>query len=88
MTEEEFKNQLTNEGFLDIYVQDDPASFEYPTHTHEKLTVHIILEGEMTMTDISGQKLLKAGQRFDVPAGTTHSAKMGTEGCKYIVAEK
>jgi mannose-6-phosphate isomerase-like protein (cupin superfamily) len=88
MTEQEYKNQLEKEGFKDIYVWEDGPLVEYPKHTHEKFTTHIILEGEMTLADSSGAKVLKVGDRLDILAGTVHSAKMGQEGCKYLVGEK
>lgn len=88
MNEEEVKAKLTEEGFTDVYVWEDKANAKYPEHTHEKLTAHIVLQGEITLTDKNGSKTLKAGERFDIPAGTTHSAECGPEGCKYVVGEK
>jgi quercetin dioxygenase-like cupin family protein len=87
-TEEQVREQLTNEGFAPIYVWEDVANAEYPEHTHEKLTAHVVLKGEITLTDKSGTKILKEGERFDIPAGTTHSAKCGPDGCKFVVGEK
>jgi quercetin dioxygenase-like cupin family protein len=88
MTEQEIKDGLTNEGFTVIYVWEDKANAEYPEHTHEKLTAHVIEHGEITLTDHNGSRTLKEGERFDIPAGTTHSAKCGPEGCKFVVGEK
>lgn len=31
--------------------------------------------------------LLKAGDRIDVPVGKKHRAKVGPEGCQFIVGE-
>ena len=88
VTEEEIKRQLEAEGFKDIYVWQDAAGYEYPEHTHEKLTAHVILEGGMELNSLGAVKILKTGERYDVPASTTHTAKMGMSGCKYVVGEK
>lgn len=88
MNEQEERAKLEVEGFSQIMVLQDGPNFEYATHTHEKAGVHIILEGEMVLTDQSGNVVVKAGERIDIPAGTVHSAKMGASGCKYLVGEK
>jgi quercetin dioxygenase-like cupin family protein len=51
-------------------------------------TAHIILDGEMTLTQGTQTKTYRAGERCDVPAGAKHAAKMGLHGCKYLVGEK
>jgi len=84
----EIMEQLVKEGFGGVTTYQDAPGFEYSEHTHEKFAVHVILEGSMVLTDKNGTKELKAGERFDIPAGTTHSAKMGPQGCKYVVGEK
>ncbi len=87
-TQQEVIDSLLKEGFTDVYAWEDPANFEYPEHTHEKLTAHVIIEGEMTLREKGKEKTLKIWERCDMPAGTVHSAKMGTQGCKYVVGEK
>jgi mannose-6-phosphate isomerase-like protein (cupin superfamily) len=79
---------LREEGFLHTYVwQDGPYAF-YSNHTHPVETAHIILDGEMTLTQGNETKTYCAGERCDVPAGAAHAAKMGLRGCKYLVGEK
>jgi mannose-6-phosphate isomerase-like protein (cupin superfamily) len=82
------ERQLQAEGFLRTYVwQDGPNAF-YPDHTHAVETAHIILDGEMTLTQSGDTQTFKVGDRCDVPAGAVHSAKMGPHGCKYLIGEK
>jgi mannose-6-phosphate isomerase-like protein (cupin superfamily) len=82
------ENQLRREGFLHTYVwQDGPNAF-YADHTHAAETAHIILDGEMTLTQGGETRTFYAGERCDVPAGTLHSAKMGSRGCRYLIGEK
>lgn len=82
------ERQLQAEGFLHTYVwQDEPNTF-YPDHTHVAETAHIILDGEMTLTQGGETHIFSAGERCDVPAAAVHSAKMGPHGCKYLIGEK
>ena len=82
------ERQLHGEGFLHTYVwQDGPHAF-YPDHTHAVETAHIILDGEMTLTQGGETHTYCAGERCDVSAGAVHSAKMGPLGCRYLIGEK
>jgi len=80
--------KLHGEGFLNTYVwQDGPNAF-YADHTHAAETAHIILDGQMTLTQGGATRTFRAGERCDVPAGAVHSAKMGPRGCRYLIGEK
>ncbi|HXP78267.1 MAG TPA: cupin domain-containing protein [Verrucomicrobiae bacterium] len=82
------EHKLHEEGFLRTYVwQDGPNAF-YPDHTHAAETAHIILDGEMTLTQGGETRTYGVGERCDVPASAVHSAKMGPRGCKYLIGEK
>ncbi len=82
------ESQLQNEGFLNTYVwQDGPYAF-YSDHTHAAETAHIILDGEMTLSQDGDSHTYAVGERCDVPGGTVHSAKMGPRGCRYLIGEK
>ncbi len=84
----ELEQQLHREGFSHTFVwQDGPGAY-YPDHTHATETAHIILEGEMTLTQAGQTRTYKAGERVDVPAGAIHSAKMGPRGCRYLIGER
>ena len=80
--------KLKAEGFVKVYVWEDDAVTYYPDHTHDKLSAHIIVEGEMAITMDGKTFKVKSGGRFDVPAYTVHSAKIGERGCRYIIGEK
>jgi quercetin dioxygenase-like cupin family protein len=88
LNESRLKQRLEAEGFSQTFVwQDRPHTF-YPDHTHAGLTAHIILDGEMTLTMNGESHTYAVGDRCDVPAGATHSARMGPSGCRYLVGEK
>lgn len=49
--------------------------------------MHKIIEGEMEVIINGATHKLTPGQRNDVPAGVSHSVKIGDNGCMYIIAE-
>jgi mannose-6-phosphate isomerase-like protein (cupin superfamily) len=88
MDEKEMANQLEREGFGHTYVwQDGPNAF-YPEHAHDSETAHIILSGEMTLTMNDQAETYRLGERCDIPAKAVHSAKMGPNGCRYLIGER
>jgi mannose-6-phosphate isomerase-like protein (cupin superfamily) len=84
-----FEQQLRREGFCHVFTwRDGPGAF-YSDHTHPVETAHVILEGEMTLTCGRSTRTYTAGERPpDVPAGAVHSARMGPQGCYYLVGER
>jgi len=88
MKEDDYRIQLRSEGFTHIYTwQDRPGTF-YPDHTHPTLSAHIILDGEMSLTQNGQSRTYRPGERCDVPANCVHNARMGPEGCRYLIGEK
>ncbi|MCK5390802.1 MAG: cupin domain-containing protein [Deltaproteobacteria bacterium] len=88
MTEKELEEKLSLEGFSGIFVHRDSPNAYYPDHTHCGITAHIILDGDITVTSGGQTTTFEPGQRFDVPAGEVHSAKIGPNGCRYMIGEK
>ena len=88
LSETEHREQLQKEGFGHIFVWEDGPSSYYPDHAHAGPTSHIILAGEMTLTMEGRPRTFRAGERCDVPAEARHSARMGPQGCRYLVGEK
>ena len=88
VNEQEFREQLRRQGFSRVYVWQDDAGTFYPDHTHDGLTAHIILDGEMTLTIRGESKTYQTGDRCDVPADAMHAARIGPEGCRYMIGEK
>ena len=88
MDDRELERQLRAEGFRRTYIWQDNPHTHYPAHTHGTLTAHIILDGEMTLTMAGESRTYRTGERCDVPAGTVHAARMGPQGCRYLIGEK
>jgi len=88
MDEQKLARDLEREGFRRTYVWQDGPDVYYPDHQHSEETAHIILSGEMTLTMAGATRTCRAGDRCDVPAGATHSARMGVRGCRYLIGER
>ena len=88
MDEKKLAEKLRHEGFQHTYAWHDGPDAFYPEHTHETETAHIILSGEMTLTMNGKSQTYGPGERCDVPAGAAHSARMGQQGCNYLIGER
>lgn len=81
------KAEFENEGFPVVYAWFDDPDTIYPLHTHQDKVAMFITRGELTF-DFSGEKKhVRAGERFDVPPLTPHTAVVGPEGCGYVVGQ-
>ena len=87
LNEKEWTKKLKKEGFSDIRVCPLPPNIDTDEHTHDQHTVHIILSGELVISDDSGTKIYLPGDRVEFPAGTTHKAK-GSGNGEMIVGVK
>lgn len=84
----DWETKLHEDGFSRTFVWQDGPGACYPDHTHPMTTAHVILEGEMMLTSEGETRTYRAGDRCDVPANTIHSARMGPEGCRYLIGEQ
>lgn len=88
MNERELTEQLRREAFTRIYAWQDAPHAEYPPHVHPVETAHVVLQGEIAITMDGRTRTYHSGQRFDVPAGAVHAARIGPQGCRYLIGEK
>lgn len=81
--------KLEKEGYSDVQVCDiGGPNMDFGLHTHDEHTVHLILEGELILNENGKEEILKKGDQFEIFAGTTHTAKCGPRGCKFLVGVK
>lgn len=88
MNHGEWIKQLEVDGYSDIQTHTFPAGFKLPEHTHEQAAAHVILASQVTVREAGTPTTLSAGDRFDVPAGTTHEATCGADGCTFLAGTK
>jgi quercetin dioxygenase-like cupin family protein len=70
------------------YVWEDGPNTFYAEHVHNEETAHIIPKGEMTLIMGNEARTYREGERYAVPAGAAHAARMGPNGCRYLVGER
>lgn len=88
MNKDEWIKQLEADGYSDIQTRTFPANSKLPEHTHEQATAHVMLAGEATVRDKNGTTTYTTGDRFDVPAGTTHEVDFGPDECTFLAGTK
>ncbi len=81
------KKDLVEEGYPNPFLWFDMPGYEYPKHIHQgRVSLHII-HGSITFSG-GLEKVVSAGERFDVPIGVHHTAIVGPEGCVYVVGQE
>ena len=87
MDKEIFRKKLIDEGFKHVYEWTDKPGTDYPKHNHKDKVSFYITAGSLTFSFGDKNIELKTGDRFDVPPGKEHSAKVGPQGCSFVVGE-
>lgn len=80
-TETELRRILDEEG-LQPYRWSNAPGDVYAAHTHAYHKVIYVVKGSITFgfPGDGGQARLEAGDRLELPAGTTHDAVVGSDG--------
>jgi mannose-6-phosphate isomerase-like protein (cupin superfamily) len=84
---EKIKKQLEKESFRYVFEWEDAPDIEYQKHSHKDKVVFYIVYGGVTIYFEDKTLEFKKGDRFDVPVGIEHTAKVGNQGCKWVVGE-
>lgn len=85
---EEIKSRLQQEGYGTVREYNDLPNEEFPDHDHLVDELIVVLKGSMAIKMHGKSYLLKAGDELYFPAKIIHSAKVGSDGCAYILGEK
>ena len=88
MKQQQWLDKLKKEGIKDPQVAEMEPNFKPGEHTHDQHTIHVILKGELIITDKTGAKTFREGDYVEFPAGTKHSVQFGPKGCTMIVGVK
>lgn len=67
------------EGLSPSEWSNDPGA-EYGAHDHPRHKVLYCIEGSIVFRTSEGETALGPGDRLDLPAGTVHTATVGTDG--------
>ncbi|CZS91676.1 uncharacterized protein RAG0_02305 [Rhynchosporium agropyri] len=78
-------------GFPKVFTWTDTPNFHYSPHTHENLTTHLVLKGEMIVKFPEDKNPVKKsfgpGERVDIAAGRSHEVWIGGAGCTSVIGE-
>ena len=85
---ERYIQTLEKEGFADVFEWQDPAGKTYTEHAHVGKVTYMVTDGSITFTLEGVDKLIKAGDRFNVPVGIPHSMQVGPNGWIGIIGEE
>ncbi len=88
MNNESIKDELIVEGFAHVYEWTDEPNTEYLEHAHKGRVSFYITKGSILMILDGVHTIIRQGDRFDVPIGIPHTAKVGDDGCTFIVGEE
>ncbi|TLS22271.1 uncharacterized protein PpBr36_09750 [Pyricularia pennisetigena] len=91
MSRREAEAKVKAWGFPHVFTWTDGPNAHYTPHTHNGLTTHLILDGELTITypedDNPTKETFGVGSRIDVDAGRVHEVWIGKDGCTYVIGE-
>jgi hypothetical protein len=92
MDEQKVIKKLESEGYDKVWIYEAEPDEVDEEHTHNYSTKLHILSGYIRIKTLAGGALtdfrLDPGQEMEIPQGQRHSAKVSSDGCRYIVAEK
>lgn len=92
MNEQEIIENLKLEGYQNAYAYDAESGEIDEEHEHDFDTRIVVLEGQIQITSLIDGVVVnqshQKGSEFTIERNTPHSAKVGSEGCRYIVSEK
>lgn len=91
-TEGDVVMNLRKEGYDRVYVWNAKPNEVDEAHSHDFDTRLIVLEGQIEITaPINGEVVTlshSTGSDVEIVKHTSHSAKVGSNGCRYVVAER
>jgi quercetin dioxygenase-like cupin family protein len=88
-SQDELMRRLQSEA-TGCYSWSNGPGDRYAPHSHSYEKVLYCVEGSITFVlEANGERLeLKPGDRMNLPAGTVHSAVVGTQGCTCIEGKR
>ena len=84
-SEAAIRSALAAQGLAPYAWSNGPGD-RYPPHTHGYHKVLYCVRGSITFEMAGGDVALRPGDRLDLPAGVTHGALVGPQGCLCLEA--
>jgi hypothetical protein len=83
---EKAESYLREFGYKDVYEWFDPAHTVYEEHEHEYAVKLVIIAGSISMF-VGGKEYVLQDNSLFMSRNSKHSAKVGEQGCLYVVGE-
>lgn len=87
MNHPDFEAALHREGYKVFYGGIKPG-VQKPEHSHTFDARVLVLGGEIIITQNGIPKTIRAGDYFEIPAGTVHSEQTSTIGVAYLAGHR
>lgn len=87
-TKDEVIEHIKKIGYSIVSEYDDPAGEYFAIHTHPIEEYLVVMRGNLEINMEGKKYVLNPGDELLFPALMPHDARMGSEGCFYIVGEK
>ncbi len=84
MDRKEFTELLAREGFAPPVSVERPPLGRFDEHTHPFEARALILEGEIRIATVDGERTYRAGDMFHLQTNQAHSESYGPEGVRYL----
>lgn len=88
MNQEQFKQQLSQEGFQDLVIVEREADGYLDLHTHPFEAKAMILEGSVVLQVDNETLNFFVGDIFHLAHAKPHTERYGPTGVKYLVGRK
>jgi quercetin dioxygenase-like cupin family protein len=88
MTEQGWREKLLRDGFEGLKIVDWVPGWDSGEHSHDQLTAHVILSGQLTVRDKFGTMNYQEGEYVQFPAGTVHSVSGGETAGRMLMGFK
>lgn len=87
-SKEQIIDRLKAAGYETIFEYDDAAGEFFAEHTHPGEECLVVIRGSLEVNMDGKHHVCNVGDELIFPQMMPHDAKMGPEGCFYIVGEK
>jgi len=89
MTEDEFRKQVTAKGYGEPRVKEFTPNLNSDMHEHEFALFGLVTRGTLTLGFNGGaESVYVAGECCELPAGTVHSERTGSDGATFLIATR
>ncbi|MGR8919843.1 MAG: cupin domain-containing protein [Gammaproteobacteria bacterium] len=88
MNESDYRAHLAREGYGEPEELSRPAGLTNDEHSHDFSACALVLEGELSVVTADAETTCRAGDFFELAAGTPHYESYGPAGARFLLARR